>query len=56
VLAVALVAAMLLHRLVEIPGRRLLLGWMRPSRTADPSPARRADPSRREQASEVPVS
>lgn len=56
VLAIALAAAALLHRLVEIPGRRLMLGWMRPSRTVDPSPVRHPDPSRREQASEVPVS
>jgi peptidoglycan/LPS O-acetylase OafA/YrhL len=56
VLAVALAAAMLLHRLVEIPGRRLLLGWRRPGRTVDASPARRADPSQHQRASEVPVS
>nr|WP_280522307.1 acyltransferase [Agreia pratensis] len=54
-LAIALVAAALLHRLVENPGRRLLLSRMRPSRTVDPSPVRHPDPSRREQASEVPV-
>jgi peptidoglycan/LPS O-acetylase OafA/YrhL len=55
-LAIALVAAALLHRLVEIPGRRFLLGWMRSVRTVNPSSARRADPSGRQHASEVPVS
>ncbi|KQR19137.1 hypothetical protein ASF79_15820 [Agreia sp. Leaf335] len=54
-LAIALAAAALLHRLVEIPGRRLLLSRMRRGRAAEPSPARPADPSRR-RASEVPVS